>query len=76
MVRAKFVVQSVTEFAPAGVKRSGSVVLTPVTSGSEENKTFWEYTPSGRLEMQITNGAALDQFKPGQQYYIDFTPAN
>jgi hypothetical protein len=74
-VRAKFKVQSVTHNAPAGTEKSGSVVLTPVTSGSEENKVFWKYTPSGRIEMQVSNMDALAQFQPGQEFYVDFTPA-
>lgn len=74
-VRAKFKVQSVTYNAPAGTEQPGSVILAPVTAGSEENKTFWKYTPSGRIEMQVSNMAALSEFKPGTEFYVDFTPA-
>lgn len=74
-VRAKFKVQEVTRFAPAGTERSGRVVLTAVTSGSDENKTFWKYTPSGRIEMQITNADALNVFTEGDEFYVDFTNA-
>lgn len=68
-VRAKFYVDHVTKYKG----EHGSVVLLPVTSGSEENKTFWKYTPSGKLEMTI-NSSALDAFTPGQEFYLDFTP--
>lgn len=71
MVRAKFVCQAVTNF----VGRQAKVTLTPVTGGSEENKSFWAYTPSGQIEMTITNPDAVDHFQPGQEYYVDFSPA-
>lgn len=70
-VRAKFVVDSITQH------RGGkSVVLVPVTSGSDENKSFWKYTPSGKLEMFMNEGVeAADAFAVGQEYYLDFTQA-
>lgn len=51
-----------------------SANLTPVTSGSEENKSFWKYTPSGNLELTWVNPDV--EFTPGQEYYLDITPAN
>lgn len=66
MVRAKFKCQSNVD---------GMVVLNPVYSGCEENKTFWEHTPAGTITLTITNTAARDQFEPGKEYYVDFTPA-
>lgn len=70
-VRAKFAVDQIT------THRGGkTVVLQPVTSGSEENKSFWKYTPSGKLEMWMNEGvAAADLFAVGQEYYLDFTLA-
>lgn len=69
MVRAKFVVDSITQH------RGGkTVVLVPVTTGSEENKSFWKYTPTGKLEMFMNEGVeAADSFQVHQEYYIDFT---
>jgi len=66
--RAKFKVTSITEFE--GGNRS--VNLTPV-SGGEENKAFWKYTPSGRLELGLSADCKV-AFKPGQVYFLDFTP--
>lgn len=65
-VRAKFRCASVEH---------GSVKLEAVTSGSEENKTWAKYTPSGQLSMQIDNPAALEQFSVGGEYYLDITKA-
>lgn len=68
-MRAKFKCNSVTKY------ESGSVTayLKPVTGGSEENKSFWNYSPGGSLELNITNPNAVGFFQPGKQYYLDFT---
>ncbi len=43
-----------------------------VYEGSEENKRFFAYTPSGQLNV----GALKDDlFEPGKEYYIDVTEA-
>jgi hypothetical protein len=66
-VRAKFRVQSVTDFG--NVKQ---VKLVPVTDdGIPENERFHKYTPSGSLEMTIDNPPAADYFKPQHEYYLD-----
>lgn len=69
-VRAKFYVYSKTLYAD-----TCAVLLQPVTSGSEENKTFWKYTPSGKLEMNVAKEVG-DMFEIGQEFYLDFTPAS
>ena len=68
--RCKFKCNSVTEHE--GGNKSAELV--PVVSGSEENKNFWKYTPSGKLELTWLNPNV--EFKPGQEYYLDITPAN
>lgn len=45
-------------------------VLAAVTATSEENKTWSQYTPSGRLELQITNPAVFGFFEPGSEYVV------
>lgn len=61
------------------VKRElhGGVTLRAVYSEDpeHENKAFWEATPSGEIEMHITEPDAADFFKLGREYYVDFTPA-
>ena len=68
-VRAKFYVMSITH-----TTSGGSVILQPVCRG-EDNKTWAQYTPSGRIEMNILNDSALAQFVPGDEVYVDFSPA-
>jgi hypothetical protein len=43
-----------------------------VSSGSEENKSFFAATPSGNIEVSTVKN---DVFEVGKEYYIDFTPA-
>lgn len=76
-VRAKFKVSWVEDMkGKDGAVTSRAVTLLPVTSDSEENRTFWEATPSGSLNMTITNRAAFEQFARDQVFYLDFTPAD
>jgi len=50
-----------------------TVVMTPVVSGSEENKSFSKYTPSGSLQLVISNETEASKFfEVGKQYYLDF----
>lgn len=75
-VRAKFYCASKTEQAsPGSTQKQVSITLQPVTNGSDENKQFYQYTPSGKLELNIINPAAASQFEVGKEYYVDFTPA-
>ena len=53
-----------------------TVELSAVAYGdSDENKSFSEATPFARVEMTISNQKALGAFEPGEDYYVDFTPA-
>lgn len=67
-VRAKFVCSFVDQ-------TTKTIYMGPVYSGSEENKQFFAATPGGNITLYTVNPAALDAFKPGQEYYVDFTPA-
>lgn len=72
--RAKFRVESVTDFGPNAGK---AIKMRPVynnNGSAPENAAFWEATPNGSLEMTIKSEAA-DLFVPGEEYYLDFTPA-
>jgi hypothetical protein len=69
--RAKFKVLSVTMFENSCTQ----VNLHPVLGDSPENKNFWQYTPTGKIEMTITNPQATEIFSPGQEFFVDFTLA-
>jgi hypothetical protein len=77
-VRAKFKVDEIRQHSwSLGLgKDVRTVVLVPVTSGSEENKAFYAATPSGKIELATINAEAAAQFKIGSEVYIDFTSAD
>ena len=65
---AKFKVGSVVDFG----NNNKQANLSPVVRDTEENKTFSLYTPSGSIQLHITNPEALDFFEAGEEYYITF----
>jgi hypothetical protein len=77
-VRAKFYVNSVTQ-SKWGPDQDTmyTVKLSPVmgSSGPDENKTFWKYTPCGSVELGTINAGAGAGFEIGKSYYLDFSPA-
>jgi hypothetical protein len=70
MVRAKFKVEQVIP-----VDNGATVVLRPVTQGSEENEKFFKFTPWGSIELGTVNNDAIAEFEIGKEVYVDFTPA-
>lgn len=70
-ILAKFKVGSVTDFG----NNNHGVNLSPVIGGSDENKSFSLYTPSGKIEMHITNPECIGFFVAGKEYYVEFRPA-
>lgn len=70
-VRAKFVCNGVQDHPEYENK---SVSFTAVTTGSEENKSFSKYTPSGTVQMSISyETEASNFFEVGKEYYLDFS---
>lgn len=49
------------------------LIMAPVTTGSEENKSFAKWTPWGKLELGISNPNLLGTFNPGDEYLVNFT---
>ncbi len=74
-VRAKFRVQSITKTTAwqSSVVETSAVKLAAVSD--ELNKSWSKWTPSGTIDMQINNPDALDAFKVGQTYFVDFVEA-
>lgn len=88
MVRAKFYVQTRTETGGYDVRTGElcncwNVSMIPIWEGADkdgsnvakENHIFSKATPSGKLEMTITNEGAAAFFKPGMCFYLDFSEA-
>ena len=76
-VGEKLVAKMVCQQNKADELNRGSVLveLTAVTTGSEENKSFAEATPSARFNLTISNPAAHDFFQPLSEYLVEFKPA-
>ena len=76
-VRCKMKVEGI-EAATYGDEgqKGGAVRLAPVISGSPENESFYKYTPGGSLFLSTINQSAFDQFKLGQEFYVDLIPAD
>ena len=73
-IRAKFVCES--KMHNTTDPTMGQIILRAVYQGSAENQQFFNMTPNGLLQMGVLNPAAFDQFEPGNEYYLDITPAN
>lgn len=71
MMRAKLTISEVTQ-------RIGgdTVKFTADYTGSKEDNSFSATTPFASLEMFISNPALIGIFKPGQRFYVDFTPVD
>jgi hypothetical protein len=72
VITAKFKVGSVTDFG----NKNFEVKMTPVTGGSEENKSFSLYTPSGDVRLHVTEPSAANFFEPSKEYYLTFSKTN
>jgi len=71
MVRCKFKCISKKEYIDGGAR----ITMEPVYSGSEENKQFFKYTPSGSFTFGTINENAAAQIEQGKEYYIDISLA-
>lgn len=76
--RCKFICVSKREYKdwPASKPNLYEYEFSVVTSGSDENKTFFAYTPNGSLKVSTVKDGT---FEVGKEYYMDLflaeTPA-
>lgn len=75
-MRAKMRLTSVTQHETCEVLKFNAVGRSSCypADGSDEDNTYGKYTPSAELSLTVANPALLRQFKPGETYYLDFTP--
>jgi len=69
-MRAKVQVESVLQTGWGEV-----LTLSAVYTGTKEDNSFSEATPSAKFELTITNKELHKKFTPGQKFYVDFIPA-
>jgi len=78
-VRAKFFVTEIKHAGTPGSEPYATITLVPVFGSYGDgkcNESWSKYTPSGKLEMAVTNPAAIDMFAIGKAYFVDFTPCD
>lgn len=75
-MRAKMKINSVLSFGTGETLKLSAVAKNGYDSeGNDENNTYAKFTPSASLEITIMNPNLLGKFKVGEEYYLDFTPA-
>ena len=72
-VRAKLCCVELTDF---GCGRGRVVFEALYDESISEYQRFQKATPSGTVKLDIDNPHAIEQFRPGKNYYVDFTPAD
>jgi hypothetical protein len=85
-VRGKFKVNSITRHRGSRPPKAGeegwqpcelqTVKLSPVMGGSAEDNTYSSATPSGSIELSITNPDTVGFFDLDAPYYVDFARAD
>ena len=73
MVRGKFQLTNITH-NHWNAESKTLRFMTIYDASIEEDKKFAKATPTGTIEMQVDNPAALAKFEIGKYYYVDFTP--
>lgn len=71
-VRAKFILQSVTDYGGTGKRFH---FMPQYDMNIPEDQRFARATPSGELTMFVDNPAVIERFKIGQAYYLDMVEA-
>lgn len=51
-----------------------TITMIPVYGDGKGNESWSKYTPSGKLEMNVTNPAAIAGFELGKTYELTFAP--
>lgn len=82
-MRAKFQVGFVQEHfsGPDKSKSQETLCMHAVAAskypedGSDEDNTYARFSPGANLSINIANPALWGQFKTGDKFYVDFTPA-
>lgn len=76
-MRAKFQINSVEQQLGGAEKLTLGAVCSKGfgPNGESEDNTYARYTPQGSLTLTVNNPSLLGQFKPGEKFYLDFTPA-
>lgn len=83
-MRAKLQVGFVQEhfYGQGGAKSAETLTMHAVAAskypadGSDDDNTYAKFSPGANLCINIANPALWGQFKIGDKYYVDFSPAS
>ena len=79
MTRCKFMVTKKSEIAyrtyEGKIERQVELTMQPVTGGSDENDKFFAATPSGEFKVGVIDPAAVADFNPGDEVFVDISLA-
>jgi len=72
MMRAKLTLYSICSYG----NNRATVVFNTVydCNNKPEDNSYAKFTPSAELKMEVSNPELLAKLKPGQKFYVDFTP--
>lgn len=73
-IRAKFHCTEVAKRVYGGKDQSEVIKGAPVYGGNPEDNAYSKATPSGSIELVITNPTCFGVLRPGQRFYLDITP--
>lgn len=79
LMRAKMVIRSIEQYEGGTEKLNMSAIGKPSgydDDGKDEDNTYANFTPMADLSMSINNPDLHGKFKPGQEFYVDFTPVD
>lgn len=76
-MRAKLQISHIEQFGESErLHFHGVAAKAYPADGSDEDNTFAKFSPSVELKITIANPALVGKFKPGEKFYLDFTPAD
>lgn len=67
ITRCKFLLESKQEVMGG----AWNLKFRAVTQGSDENKEFWRWTPTGTIEFNTVNAESAKSFNVGSEYHFD-----
>lgn len=75
-MRAKLQLNQIQQFSTSERLNFSAVAAKSYPEdGSDEDNTYAKFSPQAEFSITITNPALIGQFKVGEKYYVDFTPA-
>jgi hypothetical protein len=75
IMRVRFRCEAIDRRPEGDALRFRVALLPPARHQITEERLFFNATPAGELILQLLKPETSAQFVPGQDYYLDFSPA-